>query len=89
MLLNDAAMTRLANDLAFELQDMRNQRGCTNPYAEGVWAGIGYLLRAQAQGANQIEGVNVNPHQVQEHIEDQVRAAFAELFPEDFFPERD
>ncbi len=88
MLLTDQAMTKLAENLAFELQDMRSE-DVTNPYAEGVWAGIGYLLRAQAEGANQIEGVDVNPYQIRAHIEAQVKAAFAELFPEDYYPERD
>ena len=85
MLLNDAVMTRLANDLAFELQDHRNEDSA-NPYADGVWAGIYYLLHAQAMTANAIDGVNVEPHKVRVHIEDQVKAAFAELFPHDYYP---
>ncbi|NDB65771.1 MAG: hypothetical protein EB168_08910 [Euryarchaeota archaeon] len=88
MLLNDKAMTRLAENLAFELQDMRSE-DVTNPYAEGVWAGISYLLRAQAEVANQIEGVEVNPYQVRRVIEAETKKAFASLFPEDYYPERD
>ena len=88
MLINEKAMATLANDLAFELQDNRNEDS-PNPYADGVWAGIYHLVCAQATTANSIEGINVEPWKVRMHIEEQVKLAFADLFPHDYYPEDD
>lgn len=89
MLLNDKAMTRLANDLAFEVWDMHNEYDTWDAWSTGLWAGIYHLLYAQAMTANAIEGIDVDPYKVRQHIEDQVKLAYAHLFPNDTYPEDD
>jgi hypothetical protein len=88
MHLSEKALMKLVNDLAFELQDNRNE-DTPHPYADGLWAGIHHLLYAQAGTANSMDGVNINPHKVKRLIESETKVAFADLFPHDYYPEDD